>query len=199
MSNSMITDKRNMFDLLTKILDRGRKDRDAELVTYVEQATELWTEMMMEEYDHDQKCIQNVHDMQDVCDAWLKELLSILKGGLAESGMTGAEAVSPVASPSLTARYRDAFNEQIESLFLLSPAPMSARNREVGTVQRGDNRSSNSLQTHEPLFEVFSSVLEPLVAYSFGRSEDPEHLKEQVPRCLSTVLSIPISNTLATH
>jgi len=198
MSNSMITDKRNMFDLLTKILDRGRKDRDAELVTYVEQATELWTAMMMEEYDHDQKCIQNVHDMQDVCDAWLKELLSILKGGRAESVMAGAEAVSPVAAPSLKAGYRDAFNEQIESLFLLSPAPLSARNREV-TVQRGDKCSSNSLQTHEPLFEVFSSVLEPLVAYSFGRFEDPEHLKEQVPRCLSSVLSIPIGNTLVTH
>jgi DNA repair exonuclease SbcCD ATPase subunit len=85
MSNSMITDKRNMFELLTKILDRARKDRDAELVTYVEQATELWTAMMMEECDHDQKCIKNVHDMKDVCDAWLKELLSILEGGSAEA------------------------------------------------------------------------------------------------------------------
>jgi hypothetical protein len=81
----MISDKRTLFELLTKILDRGRKDRDAEVVTYVEQATELWTAMMMEEHDHDQKCIKNVHDMQDVCDAWLKELLSILEGGSAES------------------------------------------------------------------------------------------------------------------
>lgn len=86
-----------MFDLLTKILDRGRKGKDAELVTYVEQATELWTAMMMEEHDHDQKCIKNVHDMQDVCDAWLKELLSILKGGSAESGMAGAEAMGDSA------------------------------------------------------------------------------------------------------
>ena len=97
MSNSMITDKRNMFELLTKILDRARKDRDAELVTYVEQATELWTAMMMEECDHDQKCIKNVHDMKDVCDAWLKELLSILEGGSAESGMAGAEAMGSSA------------------------------------------------------------------------------------------------------
>jgi hypothetical protein len=63
----------------------------------VEQATELWTAMMMEEYDHDQKCIKNVHDMQDVCDAWLKELLSILEGGSAESGMAGAEAMGSSA------------------------------------------------------------------------------------------------------
>jgi hypothetical protein len=97
MPNSMISDKRTLFELLTKILDRGRKDRDAELVTYVEQATELWTAMMMEEYDHDQKCIKNVHDMQDVCDAWLKELLSILEGGSAESGMAGAEAMGSSA------------------------------------------------------------------------------------------------------
>lgn len=93
MPNSMISDKRTLFELLTKILDRGRKDRDAEVVTYVEQATELWTAMMMEEYDHDQKCIKNVHDMQDVCDAWLKELLSILEGGSAQSGMAGAKAM----------------------------------------------------------------------------------------------------------
>jgi hypothetical protein len=93
MPNSMISDKRTLFELLTKILDRGRKDRDAEVVTYVEQATELWTAMMMEEHDHDQKCIKNVHDMQDVCDAWLKELLSILEGGSAQSGMAGAKAM----------------------------------------------------------------------------------------------------------
>ena len=93
MPNSMISDKRTLFELLTKILDRGRKDRDAELVTYVEQATELWTAMMMEEHDHDQKCIKNVHDMQDACDAWLKELLSILEGGSAQSGMAGAKAM----------------------------------------------------------------------------------------------------------
>jgi len=38
-----------------------------------------------------------VHDMQDVCDAWLKELLSILEGGSAESGMAGAEAMGSSA------------------------------------------------------------------------------------------------------
>ena len=47
MPTSLIADKRKMFDLLTHILDRGKKDRDAELVQYVEQATELWTAMMM--------------------------------------------------------------------------------------------------------------------------------------------------------
>jgi len=37
--------------------------------------------MMLEEHDQDEKCVENVHGMQDVCDAWLEELLSILKGG----------------------------------------------------------------------------------------------------------------------
>ena len=68
MLSSLIADKRKMFDLLTKILDRGKKDKDAALVQYVEQATGLWTDMMMEEHDHDQKCIENVHHLQKV---WL--------------------------------------------------------------------------------------------------------------------------------
>ena len=41
MLSSLIADKRKMFDLLTKILDRGKKDKDAALVQYVEQATGL--------------------------------------------------------------------------------------------------------------------------------------------------------------
>ena len=69
-----------MFDLLTKILDRGKKDKDAALVQYVEQATGLWTDMMMEEHDHDQKCIENVHRMQEDCNTMLTESLSILEG-----------------------------------------------------------------------------------------------------------------------
>ena len=81
MLSSLIADKRKMFDLLTKILDRGKKDKDAALVQYVEQATGLWTDMMMEEHDHDQKCIENVHLMQEDCNTMLTELLSILEAG----------------------------------------------------------------------------------------------------------------------
>ena len=55
MLSSLIADKRKMFDLLTKILDRGKKDKDAALVQYVEQATGLWTDMMMEEHDEDKE------------------------------------------------------------------------------------------------------------------------------------------------
>ena len=80
MLSSLIADKRKMFDLLTKILDRGKKDKDAALVQYVEQATGLWTDMMMEEHDHDQKCIENVHSMQEDCNTMLTESLSILEG-----------------------------------------------------------------------------------------------------------------------
>ena len=35
MLSSLIADKRKMFELMTRILDRGKKDRDAELVKYV--------------------------------------------------------------------------------------------------------------------------------------------------------------------
>jgi len=85
MARDLIADKKKLFDLFTHMLDRGRKDKDAELIKYVEEATELWTAMMLEEHDQDEKCVENVHGMQDVCDAWLEELLSILKVAELES------------------------------------------------------------------------------------------------------------------
>ena len=78
LSNSVIMDKRKLFDLFTKILDRGKKDRDEELIRYVEEATDLWTQMMQEEYDHDQKCLENVVSLQHNCAIWLKELQALL-------------------------------------------------------------------------------------------------------------------------
>ena len=35
--------------------------------------------MMIEEHEHDEKCLARVHDMQHACDMWLKELLWILQ------------------------------------------------------------------------------------------------------------------------
>jgi chromosome segregation ATPase len=102
MLSSLIADKRKMFDLLTKILDRGKKDKDAALVQYVEQATGLWTDMMMEEHDHDQKCIENVHLMQEDCNTMLRELLSILEAG--EEGTEHSEELEKLRAELLQAR-----------------------------------------------------------------------------------------------
>ena len=78
MANIVIADKRKLFGLLTQILDRGKKDKDNELVMLVDEATELWTKTMVEEHEHDQKSLNNVHSMQARCTEWLKELFQSL-------------------------------------------------------------------------------------------------------------------------
>ena len=60
MARTLIQDKRKLFELFSKITDRGRKDKDMELVQYADEATELWTQMMIEEHSHSQTCIHNV-------------------------------------------------------------------------------------------------------------------------------------------
>ena len=79
-AKSLITKKINMFDLFTRILDHSKKSKDSELTKYVQEATDFWTLLMLEEHGHDQMFINNLHDMQDVCQTWLDELLLILEG-----------------------------------------------------------------------------------------------------------------------
>ena len=79
MANHVIADKRTLFGLLTQILDRGKKDKDNELVMLVDAATELWTKTMIEEHEHDERCLHNVHSMQARCRDWLKELYQHLQ------------------------------------------------------------------------------------------------------------------------
>jgi hypothetical protein len=80
MAKSQIADKTMMFDHFTRILDRSQKAEDSELIKYVKEATDFWTLVTLEEYKHNQICIHNMHDMQDVCHTWLDELLLILEG-----------------------------------------------------------------------------------------------------------------------
>jgi len=79
MAKSLIADKSKMFDLFTRILDRSQKARDSELMKYVQEATDFWTLMMLEEHEHDQICIHNMIETQDACQNWLSELLLILE------------------------------------------------------------------------------------------------------------------------
>jgi hypothetical protein len=80
MAKSLIADKTKMFDLFTRILDRSQKGKDSELIKYVQEATDFWTIMMLEEHEHDQICIHNMIETQDACQNWLSELLLILEG-----------------------------------------------------------------------------------------------------------------------
>jgi hypothetical protein len=81
MAKSLIADKTKMFDLFTRILDRSQKGKDSELIKYVQEATDFWTLMMLEEHqDNNQIFIRKMNDMQDVCSNLLDELLLILEG-----------------------------------------------------------------------------------------------------------------------
>jgi hypothetical protein len=81
MAKSLIADKTKMFDLFTRILDRSQKGKDSELIKYVQEATDFWTQMMLEEHQgNNQIFIRKMNDMQDVCSNLLDELLLILEG-----------------------------------------------------------------------------------------------------------------------
>ena len=88
MAKSLIADKTKMFDLFTRILDRSQKGKDSELINYVQEATDFWTLMMLEEHRYDQICMHNIHCMQDACQNWLDELVLILNSlhGIAHAG-----------------------------------------------------------------------------------------------------------------
>jgi len=74
-----LADKRAMFDLITRITDRLKKDQDTEGVNYAEQVLDLWNQMMQEEQEQDDACIKNIHQMQEQCDAWLDQLYKELE------------------------------------------------------------------------------------------------------------------------
>jgi C-terminal processing protease CtpA/Prc len=78
MENTQIADKRQIFELFTKLIDKSHKNRDNDSETYATEALDLWTAEMLEEYEHDQRCLENLHKMQRETDAWLEELLHIL-------------------------------------------------------------------------------------------------------------------------
>jgi hypothetical protein len=84
-AKSLIADKIKMFGLFSRILDRSMTAKDSELITYVQEATDFWTRMMLEEHEHDQICINNIHNMKNACQTWFDELLLILEGRVHET------------------------------------------------------------------------------------------------------------------
>lgn len=81
MATGAVADKRKLFELFARTLERGKNAKDAEMMKYLEEAIKLWTQMMMEEHEQDVRCEVNVSKMQKSCDSWLAELLVILSGG----------------------------------------------------------------------------------------------------------------------
>ena len=74
-----IEDARQLGALFLDIMERGKRDRDSEIVSSAKHARELWEKMMFEQCSHDEKCVVNIQLMQESCDKWIEELLTILK------------------------------------------------------------------------------------------------------------------------
>ena len=55
--------KTKMFNLFTRIFDHSQKTKDSELTKYVQETTDCWSLMMLEEHQHTQIFIHNMHDM----------------------------------------------------------------------------------------------------------------------------------------
>ena len=95
MANSQIADKRQIFELFTKLIDKSKKNRDTDSETFTKDALDLWTAEMLEQHEHDQLCIDNLHKMQDQTDNWLVELLQMLQGS--EQGAIKRASAPPPA------------------------------------------------------------------------------------------------------
>lgn len=102
MANAVIADKRSIFELFTKSMDRAKKNKDHDAEKYLQQALELWTQEMLEQHEHDTICMENVQSMQESTDAWLQELLELLqgKGGIQKQAKAQPSNSTPLASIS---------------------------------------------------------------------------------------------------
>ena len=104
MARELIADKSKLFDLFTRILDRGKKDKDADLVRYVEEATRLWTDMMLDENTHDEKCVVNGHGMQQECDTMFTAIVAIMTAVADDSSQTNQQ-IQKTATPKPVRRH----------------------------------------------------------------------------------------------
>jgi hypothetical protein len=73
-----VADKRKMFDLITSIENRAKKNSDSETLQDAEQALALWTCMLAAEQDKEDRYEACVQEMQVECDEYLEELVSVL-------------------------------------------------------------------------------------------------------------------------
>ena len=176
MANSMIADKRRLFEIFTRILDRGKRDKDAEMIKDLDEAMELWTQVMLEEHDQDLKCEANVAKMQQSCDEWLEELLILLSNGdvalwtdegtikTARSPQTVRTVFATEAGELDDLRSQLAVARQKESI---QGAEIASKDAEVGDLkaninelvqQLNDAKCNNKELTQEPLREQLQAL-----------------------------------------
>ena len=121
MENTQIADKRQIFELFTKLIDKSHRNRDKDSENYATEALDLWTAEMLEEYEHDQRCLENLHKMQRETDAWLEELLHILmcseQGEIKRAALHQFQrAAAPPAAPLISKEDLEKLQKENEDL-----------------------------------------------------------------------------------
>ena len=106
MDNKQIADKRQLFELFTKLLDKAIKKCDKESEVYTTEALDLWTAEMLEQYTHDEVCLDHFHNMQSATGSWLDELLQMLTGSAPAASAPGTSVQSGVLVRPWTFRRR---------------------------------------------------------------------------------------------
>ena len=117
-----VADKRKMFDLFTSISSRATRNRDADTLKDIEQALELWTDMLVAEEEKDARCVARMEAMQGDCDAWLAELLKLLEN--VDSELKGAED-----------RHVSAFNDFVDGLKTSTLSDLKSHPKNLALVE----------------------------------------------------------------
>jgi hypothetical protein len=89
-----LADKTRMFELFTNLSNCAKRDQDIEAERHLQEIIDLWTAEMTEQAEHDELVNHNVHEMQENCDVWFKELLQMLEGSVARSQLEGAQVTA---------------------------------------------------------------------------------------------------------
>jgi hypothetical protein len=78
MDSAAVADKRWLFELFTKIKDNAAK-RDSFTLSAISECIQVWTCMLMHDYEHGASLQCDIEAMQSVCKVTLQQQASILK------------------------------------------------------------------------------------------------------------------------
>jgi hypothetical protein len=91
MDNNQSADKRQFSEILTKRLDKVMKKCDKESEVYTTEGLDLWTAEMLEEYTHDEVCLDHLHNMQSATGSWFDELPQMFKYVFSPGGISPSD------------------------------------------------------------------------------------------------------------
>jgi len=174
MDNTQIADKRQLFDLFTKLLDKSVKNRDKDSENYTSEALDLWTAEMLEEHEHDQRCLENLHSMQREADAWLEELLQILmcseQGEIKRAPPPQIQrAAAPPAAPLISKEDLEKLQQENEDL-----------KKKLAAIQQDIENLRPKLSQLQQELQGANSALDACAAAANRKDAEIEDLKKRL-------------------